>query len=298
MTSGILLVRKPTGISSAKALYPVKRLFPGQKIGHTGTLDPFAAGLLVVLVGQATRLSRLFLTLDKRYVATVRFGRETDTHDPEGSTVREAPLPNPEAVSRMQERFIGTIEQIPPRYSALKVNGKRSYELARSGTDHSLPARPVTVYDLGLVQQTEDTFEMSVHCGSGTYIRALARDIGRASGSAAYVETLIRTAVGPFLLSDMRSVKDGETEELISIADAIIRLGSIPIIPIPDSGAERMRHGVQPEHAIDPAVLTEMTGTTYALCVTEERDAVALLERHADQSQWRFAAVFPAEDAE
>ncbi|MFW6228301.1 MAG: tRNA pseudouridine(55) synthase TruB, partial [Alkalispirochaeta sp.] len=135
MKNGVLLLDKPTGISSARALYPVKRRFPRRKIGHTGTLDPFASGLLVVLVGYATRLSRFFLSMDKRYTATVVFGMETDTLDPEGEIVARAPVPTPDRVAAVIPRFHGKIEQVPPRYSALKIGGTRAYRAARAGEE-------------------------------------------------------------------------------------------------------------------------------------------------------------------
>ena len=146
-------------------------------------------------------MSRWFLKLEKRYLAEIALGAETDTLDTEGQIVAEAPVPAFETIRSAAEGYRGTIMQIPPMYSALKIDGQRSYALARSGSEHLLSPRSVVVYDLNLIQKTQETYEMTVHCGSGTYIRALARDIGAGNGERCPRETLSRTTVGPFSLS-------------------------------------------------------------------------------------------------
>ncbi|MHC4940802.1 MAG: tRNA pseudouridine(55) synthase TruB [Planctomycetota bacterium] len=190
------VIDKPAGISSAKALDALKAELPRKtKVGHAGTLDPFATGVLLALVGDTTRLSDLAMGLPKEYEARVRFGWQTDTLDPEGEVVAECD-PGPERELPL-ERFIGDIQQIPPAYSALKVNGKRAYALARKGEQPQLEPRTVTIYELEAeVDWPEAT--LRIRCGAGTYIRALARDLGEAIGLPASLVALRRTAIGPF----------------------------------------------------------------------------------------------------
>lgn len=300
MTSGILLLHKPTGISSAKALYPVKRRFEKRKIGHTGTLDPFASGLLVVLVGQATKLSRFFLALDKRYSATIAFGVETSTLDPEGEISFTAPLPSIETVRHALSQFTGTIQQVPPDHSAVKVNGRRAYQRARRGEEVQLSPRSVDVYSLDMTP-TEDSsvWEMQLHCGSGTYVRAIARDIGRSAGSAAYVTRLERTQVGPFCLSDAVGIDPVSKEldnsvhprALLSIPEAVRRMNVLTIDTVDGETARRMRLGVPPGRTVSP-----VTDATEWLCVDDEGLPVALMTRSEDDGGIKYGAVFPREE--
>lgn len=310
MNSGILLLDKPTGSSSAKALYPVKRTFPGSKVGHTGTLDPFASGLLVVLIGHATRLSRYFLKLDKKYTATMKLGEETDTLDRMGTVTDRAELPDPNRMQAEIHRFKGTIVQQPPRYSALKVQGKRAYQLARQGIEPELAPRQVSVYSLSLSPITcadlaglPSRYTLEVHCGSGTYIRALARDIGLAVGSRAFLEELRRTQVGPF------TVAEAHPERLITIPDALRRLGTIPIVPVDAGESDCLRLGKALDHclstwtkdhleSLSKAGDHSMAGEpdSYHVLLVDSRDReVALIEDLRQKStgpKWRYTAVF------
>jgi tRNA pseudouridine55 synthase len=191
---GLLILDKQAGISSARALDAVKEAYAG-KVGHAGTLDPFATGVLLALIGDATRLSDLAMALPKEYVARVRFGWRTDTLDPDGEVVAECD-PGPERALPV-ERFVGTIEQRPPAFSALKLGGRRAYALARRGEAPELPPRAVTIHACEAeVAWPEAT--LRVRCGAGTYIRALARDLGDAIGLPASLVALRRTAIGPF----------------------------------------------------------------------------------------------------
>ena len=201
MNDGILVLDKPTGISSAKALNAVKQRFGRKtKVGHAGTLDPFATGVLLALVGDATRLSDLAMGLGKEYVATVRFGWRTDTLDPDGEIVAEcdpgtvAPAGLIDAVAS----FVGEIEQQPPAYSALKVRGQRAYDLARRGESPELAPRLVRIDAIEVGSVAWPEVALRVRCGKGTYIRALARDLGEALGLPASLSALRRTAIGPF----------------------------------------------------------------------------------------------------
>jgi len=201
MTAGLLLIDKPPGRSSAGALEPLKRLAgKGVRVGHTGTLDPFATGLLLALVGDATRLSAWAMRLDKTYRATVQFGIATDTLDPEGAVTARAdagPEPPPELETSLG-RFLGEIEQIPPVYSALKVGGRRAYVLARSGRKPDLAPRKVAIHAARLVALEWPHAQIELICGKGTYLRSLARDWGAALGLPAHLRALRRTRIGPF----------------------------------------------------------------------------------------------------
>ncbi|MDR1785377.1 MAG: tRNA pseudouridine(55) synthase TruB [Spirochaetaceae bacterium] len=210
----IVLLDKQTGVTSFAALSALKGSLGVRKIGHTGTLDSFASGLLVVLTGNLTRLAPYILNLDKAYTATIAFGAETDTLDPLGDVTARAPLPTEEALRQALPRFTGPLMQEPPQYSALKVGGRRASDLARKGREVNLPPRPITVYGLRLDGVTGDDTEagqktlesavITVTCSSGTYIRALARDIARECGSRAHLSALRRTRVGGFSVEDAR----------------------------------------------------------------------------------------------
>ena len=200
--SGLALLDKPAGITSFQALAPLKKILDTRQAGHLGTLDRFASGLLPVLVGPSTRLAFLFEDADKAYRAVFVFGRSTDTLDPEGEVVAEAPVPGRESVERALEGFRGRIEQVPPEYSAVHVGGKRAYQLARAGKRPELAPRAVTIHDIAVLRWEPPELELSVDCSKGTYIRALARDLGRRTGSCAYVSRLTRTRVGDFRLQE------------------------------------------------------------------------------------------------
>lgn len=175
-----------------------RRALGERRIGHMGTLDPFATGLLVLLVGRATRLARYLDGEPKEYEAEVRFGAGTDTDDLTGAVVREAPLPDPDRVREAMASLTGTIEQLPPAFSAKKVQGERAYAAAREGRSVELRPVPVTVESWEVLELAPDRARVRIRCGGGTYVRALARDLGRLSGSAAHLSALRRTASGPF----------------------------------------------------------------------------------------------------
>ena len=219
---GWIIVDKPLGLGSTQAVSAVKRAlrtggYPKLKVGHGGTLDPLASGVLPVAIGEATKLAGRLLDSDKIYEFTIRFGEETDTLDAEGKTVATSDVrPSLDQAEAILSRFIGSIEQIPPAFSALKVDGERAYDLARSGEQFELQTRPVTVHSLrvfvssceknGLTQRHEDTknglesLTLSAHVSKGTYIRSLARDIAQALGTVGHVTMLRRTKAGPFTL--------------------------------------------------------------------------------------------------
>ena len=202
---------KPAGVSSHDVVAVARRALREKRIGHAGTLDPFATGLLILLLGRATRLMRYVRDEPKVYDATIRFGAETDTEDPDGTVVCEAALPSRAALEVRRARFVGTFEQVPPAYSAKHIDGERSYDLARSGRPVAPAPVVVTVHECTL-----DSFEdadggvsccrMRVSCAGGTYVRSLARDLARAAASAAHLTALRRVSAGAFHASAANSL--------------------------------------------------------------------------------------------
>jgi tRNA pseudouridine55 synthase len=197
---GWVVLDKPIGMTSTQAVGAVRRLFEAQKAGHAGTLDPLATGILPIALGEATKTVPFAVGGEKAYPFTVRFGVETDTDDAEGQVVRTSDvLPTLEAIENVLPDFTGEISQVPPAFSAIKVDGERAYDLARAGEEVVLEPRWIVVEDLRLIDMPDAaTAVLEAECGKGTYVRALARDIGRALGSAGHVIALRRTRVGPF----------------------------------------------------------------------------------------------------
>jgi tRNA pseudouridine55 synthase len=200
--SGILLLAKKSGETSFSSLRSVKHALETGKVGHTGTLDSFADGLLVVLTGKLTRLVPHITSFDKNYLAVIQFGTETDTLDPTGKVVASSHYPTEQELRAVLPRFIGTIDQTPPLYSAVHINGKRASEIARAGKEALIPSRKIIVYSLTLLDFTGKYALVEVSCSKGTYIRSLARDIASACGSCAHLAALRRMSIGPFRLKD------------------------------------------------------------------------------------------------
>lgn len=207
---GYTLFDKPAHVTSFAALKAVRKAYPDAKVGHSGTLDSFATGLLVVLVGSYSRLAPWFVGLDKVYQASFQFGRGTDTLDPVGTEDSRGPLPDECSLRESLKNFIGPITQVPPRYSAIHVCGQRASDLALKGREFELKARPITVYALEL--EAYDTAsgkgDFRIHCSSGTYVRSLARDVARACGTCAHVSALRRTRVGPFSIDQIDTSRE------------------------------------------------------------------------------------------
>ncbi len=198
--NGILLLDKPSGLTSNAALQQVKRLFRARKAGHTGSLDPLASGLLPVCMGEATKVSAFLLDADKHYLVTMRLGERTTTGDAEGETVEQRPV---DAVSEaglraVMEHYLGDIEQVPPMYSAVKHKGQRLYKLARQGVEVEREPRTITIHELELLEFDSPVASIRVRCSKGTYVRTLVEDIGEELGCGAHVSALRRIGVGPF----------------------------------------------------------------------------------------------------
>jgi tRNA pseudouridine55 synthase len=211
---GIMLLDKPAGLSSNQALQRVKHLFQAAKAGHTGSLDPLATGLLPLCLGQTTKFSAFLLDADKRYRVTVTLGIRTDSADADGNVLETRPTDGvtEAAVREVLPRFTGSIEQLPPMYSAVKHQGERLYKLAREGKEVERTPRTVQIFSLELLGFDSPTFELDVHCSKGTYVRTLAEEIGEALGCGAHVSALRRTGVGPYVEDAVRFVTVDEVQ--------------------------------------------------------------------------------------
>jgi len=256
---GWLSIHKPAGISSAKVVAIVKRCFDGVKTGHAGTLDPLASGVLPIALGEATKTISYVMTAEKSYRFSVKWGAETQTDDTEGAITRtSAYLPSKAEITAILPKFTGLIDQVPPDYSAVKIDGKRAYALARSRDKAKtekpvlekplLGARQIRIDQLQLLSADTQSAEFEVHCGKGAYIRSLARDIGRALNSAAHVTALERRSVGKFHIGDAISLDFlQEMGQSARASDAILSvmtvLDDIPAVALTDAEAKKLQFG-------------------------------------------------------
>ena len=256
---GWIILDKPLGLGSTKGVSAVKRALrdsgaPKRKVGHGGTLDPLATGVLPIAVGEATKLSGRMLDSDKIYAFTIGFGVETDTLDGEGAAVARSDVrPTGAAIEAVLPRFTGAIDQVPPAYSALKVDGARAYDLARGGAAVDLPARAVTIHDLAIAEGSGgagalESITLTAHVSKGTYIRSLARDIARAAGSVGHVTMLRRLKAGPFTLSEAISLdKLDEAARERRLEDILLPLRAglddIPALSLTSGQAGLLRQG-------------------------------------------------------
>ncbi|PCI18329.1 MAG: tRNA pseudouridine(55) synthase TruB [Piscirickettsiaceae bacterium] len=211
--SGILILDKPLNISSNRAVQIIKRLYGAKKVGHTGSLDPLASGVLPICLGHGTKVSQYLLASDKTYQFTMRLGQTTETGDVEGNVVLERKVPDitDSQLLVLLEEFTGDIQQVPPMYSALKHNGQRLYKLARSGQVVDRPARAVTIKSLVLLSKEADSLTLEVCCTKGTYVRTLAEDLGEKLGCGAHVTFLRRIKTGPFGLEESVTIEQLES---------------------------------------------------------------------------------------
>lgn len=224
MKSGILLFYKNPGKTSFGALGRIKKRFETKKVGHAGTLDKFASGLLILLIGRATKLNSYFSGLDKSYLATLELGIETDTLDPEGEILQRAEVPSYQALQKILPSFKGGQEQVPPVYSAIHVQGKRAYQRVRSGEHVEMTPRNITIHEINPFSMEKSQFVFEVSCSKGTYIRALGRDIAKAAGSCGFLSALERTSIGPFSIKNW-SEKEKEEGLWMNTDEALMALG-------------------------------------------------------------------------
>ncbi|MGJ0486511.1 MAG: tRNA pseudouridine(55) synthase TruB [Methylomicrobium sp.] len=246
---GILLLDKRLGVSSNQALQEVKRLLNAAKAGHTGSLDPLATGLLPLCFGEATKVSGMMLEDDKRYRVVIRLGVLTDTGDAEGAVLETKPVPEitRPMLDECLQRFTGEIDQVPPMYSALKLNGKKLYELAREGKTVERKARRITIYELKLLDFEGDRLALEVFCSKGTYIRSLAEDIGAHFGCGATVAELRRLQAGMFAIGEAFTIEQLGTMDVQQIEALLLKvdapLQTMPAVELQDLDAGKIRNG-------------------------------------------------------
>ncbi len=246
LVDGVLLLDKPVGLSSNDALIRAKRVLNAKKAGHTGTLDPFATGLLPLCFGEATKFSQDLLEADKTYEATVHLGIMTNTGDTEGEAIETLPVDVTEAqIEAALARFRGPIMQVPPMYSALKRDGKAYYEYAREGITLEREARPVTIHGLEFMSYEAPFLKIRVTCSKGTYVRVLGEDIGAALGCGAHLNALRRTQVGPLTIDGMITMEalQAHTEPLTLLAPVDALLSSFPAVELTPELAVRFLQG-------------------------------------------------------
>ena len=249
--SGVLIVNKSEGMTSHDVVNRIRRLYGTRRVGHTGTLDPLATGVLVVLIGRAAKAAE-YLTADtKEYIATLRLGITTDTEDITGTVLtRSDTLPSPDEVKAACERFVGDIMQIPPMYSALKVGGQKLCDLARRGVEVEREARPITVFSIDCTPtESESDYILRVSCSSGTYIRTLCADIGKSLGCGGAMATLCRSRAGDFELGkshtpeELEQMSEGEREALLCPIESLF--SDLPAVYLPPFYEKLSRSGCE-----------------------------------------------------
>lgn len=288
--SGVLVVDKPVGMTSHDVVQVIRKGSNIRRAGHTGTLDPRASGVLVVLIGPAVRLSEYVSASDKRYQAVIQLGKTTDTYDADGKTTSSSPVNITEELFNEElQKFVGQIEQVPPPYSAVKVQGRKAYDMARKGEEFELEPRIINVYSLELLEWAPPEVVIDVNCSSGTYVRSLANDLGARLGCGATLTGLRRTKSGRFSLRDAVPLRklteafaDGTWYQyLIPAAEA---LSDWPTIELSHDQVDALRHG----HRI-PADSKEKL----KVCgVSEQGELVALMELDEEKLEWQPKKVF------
>ena len=248
--SGWVNLDKPYGLGSTQAVGKVRWLFKAQKAGHAGTLDPLATGILPIALGEATKTVSFLMDADKTYRFTIEWGRSTASFDAEGATTATSDVrPDRAAVEAALPAFIGEIAQVPPAFSAIKIDGERAYDLARAGAEVVIEARTVTVHDARVISQPDaDHVEIEVDCGKGTYVRAIARDLAEQLGACGHVSALRRTRVGPFTEESAVTLEYLEQlcdrgAALEALAPVETALDDIPVLAVTDEEAFRLTQG-------------------------------------------------------
>jgi tRNA pseudouridine55 synthase len=266
---GIVLVDKPAGITSHAAVERARRSIGIRRIGHAGTLDPFATGLLVLLIGRATRLLPFLDAEPKVYLATIRFGVQTTTDDPTGEPVQSGPVPEAAVVDRAIASLTGHLLQRPPAFSAKRVGGQRAYSAARRGAPLVLEPVGVTVHAWRVLRRAGADLDVEIECSGGTYVRSLARDLGEATGSAAHLATLRRVRSGRFAVTQASSLEAIESGDY-QIHPPTEAVGQLERHTLDDLDAKRVVHG--------QIVAAQARGDVVALCHGEELLAIAVRE--------------------
>ena len=289
--SGILNLDKPAGWTSHDVVARVRRLTGQRRVGHAGALDPFATGVLLICLGQATRVSEYLMEAPKLYRARIRFGTATDTYDLTGAvTAQSDTIPSQETIEGLLPCFVGRILQRPPAYSALKQAGEPAYRRARRGEAVAPTARPIEIYGIRLRSWTPPDLEIEVRCGKGTYIRSLAHDLGLAAGSAAHLAALQRRAVGHFTIEEAIPLaeleasieQDGWREFLYPLDEALLHY---PALVLPAEDIARLLHG-------QPVAAGPVTGGEIRRVYGTDGEFIALVQGDAQAGLWRPHKVF------
>lgn len=287
---GLIVVDKPAGPTSHDVVAQIRRATGVSKVGHTGTLDPAATGVLILCLGKATRLSEYLTASDKRYLAEIHFGKVTTTYDGDGEVVEETgQAPSREAIESSLPQFLGEVQQRPPAYSAIKVEGVRAYRMARAGQSPDLPARTVSIHELTIKNFDPPVLRLEVACSAGTYIRSLAHDLGQALGVGGTLAGLRRLQSGAFDLSDavplsdlLRSIEAGDWERFL--LDPAAGLPSIPRVRLSDEDLEEIQHG--------RSIAADGNAIGMALAVDGAARLIAVLQAQSDGDQWHPSKVF------
>lgn len=298
--NGILVVDKPEGISSARVVARVKAILGAKKAGHTGTLDPFATGVLVCCINQATRLSRFLLREDKTYEAELVLGIATDTQDATGTVIQRQPLAHVSAknVRETAARFVGSISQTPPVYSALKHRGTPLYKLARRGTAVEKPARPVRIHRLEIREINLPTVRFGVTCSAGTYVRTLCADMGRALGCGAHLKRLRRTVSGGFSIGEAVDLeKLAESRDSGRLENTVIpmndALSFMPAVVADDATIKKVKNG-RPLSRADFAGRPDRPAEGVFKVIEPGGRLIAVLEGSPTADHYNYCCVFSA----
>lgn len=305
MRSGILNVNKAPELTSFRVVSVVRRGTGIKRVGHAGTLDPMATGVLLILLGQASRVSEYLMDLPKTYRATITLGVETDSYDAEGAVVSTASVSgvSREDVERVLTGYVGVIEQTPPAYSAVKIDGQPAYKKARRGETVALKARPAQIYRIDLLRFEPPELEIEVECGKGTYVRSLAHDIGRDLGCGAHLSALERTRVGPFTVESAVDVETlraaleaGTWEELVLPLD--YGLIALPAVTLDIEEEEDIRQGQTVQIGeVRLASIPPATNDTQVRAYGEDGALVAILRYDEQGGIWHPRKVFAGESA-
>ena len=287
---GLIIIDKPIGPTSHRVVNLVRQGTGVRKVGHAGTLDPRASGVLVLCLGAATRLSEYISTSSKSYEAVVRFGAATRTYDADGEVTRRTDVvPELEDIHKILPQFMGEIEQAPPPFSAIKLHGRKAYELARAGEEVDLGPRTVRIYRLEVAGYRPPDLALKIDCSAGTYMRSLAHDLGEQLGTGAYLAALRRTKAGPFRIEEAVSLARFESACVTGGWEAYLRpaaeaLPEFPIVKVDSEDLERIRFG----HRIAAAP----GSSAMARAIGPDGDLVAILEAVEDGTLWHPRKVF------
>ncbi|MCK5347805.1 MAG: tRNA pseudouridine(55) synthase TruB [Desulfobacula sp.] len=299
MKSGIIAIHKPEGISSARVVARVKKVLTAKKLGHTGTLDPFATGLLLCAVNKGTRISRFFLDGHKRYIARVCLGVETDTYDLTGKTVFTASKNimdslNNEDVEQTVNSFIGIQDQVPPAFSALKHKGQPLYKLARQGKKIEKPPRQIEIFDISIKHIDLPNIDMEVFCSSGTYIRSIAFDIGRRLGCGAHLSKLCRTQSSAFKLEDAIQLDSLERLDKTIVEQRIVPLSDclafMPRIVADKPIAQKIKFG---QKLLKKEIGPSLVKANQSIRVIDnDNNLLAIIQLNENRQEYNYSCVF------